>query len=127
MQELGIICFANSIHTFPYNFFFLVQKQKCINIPFSDLKVFDKVLASIPNDTILQLSNSSTVRYTQLFNLNKTLKVFCNRGTSGIDGSTSTAIGAAVVNKKNTVFRIIVYYFTESILLFENVYPKKTI
>lgn len=74
------------------------------DIPFSDLKVFDKVLASIPNDSILQLSNSSTVRYTQLFNLNKTLKVFCNRGTSGIDGSTSTAIGCSIINKKQTVF-----------------------
>jgi len=74
------------------------------DIPFSDLKVFDKVLASIPNDSILQLSNSSAVRYAQLFNLNKTLKVFCNRGTSGIDGSTSTAIGCSVINKKQTVF-----------------------
>ena len=30
--------------------------------------------------------------------------MYCNRGTSGIDGSTSTAIGAAVANKKQTVF-----------------------
>jgi len=83
------------------------QKKHTIylkDIPFSDLTVFDKVLASIPNDSILQLSNSSTVRYTQLFNLNKTLKVYCNRGTSGIDGSTSTAIGCSVINKKQTVF-----------------------
>ncbi len=29
--------------------------------------------------------------------------VFCNRGTSGIDGSTSTAIGAAVASKKQTL------------------------
>jgi 2-succinyl-5-enolpyruvyl-6-hydroxy-3-cyclohexene-1-carboxylate synthase len=30
--------------------------------------------------------------------------VFCNRGTSGIDGSTSTAMGAAWVNDAPTVF-----------------------
>ena len=36
--------------------------------------------------------------------MNKTLSVFCNRGTSGIDGSTSTAIGAACVSKQPTVF-----------------------
>jgi 2-succinyl-5-enolpyruvyl-6-hydroxy-3-cyclohexene-1-carboxylate synthase len=30
--------------------------------------------------------------------------VFCNRGTSGIDGSTSTAIGCAVANTKQTTF-----------------------
>ncbi|WP_341216671.1 thiamine pyrophosphate-binding protein [uncultured Wocania sp.] len=71
-------------------------------IDFSDLKAFEIILNAIPNDTILQLGNSSTVRYVQLFDLNKTLKVFCNRGTSGIDGSTSTAIGCAVANTKQT-------------------------
>ena len=44
---------------------------------------------------MLQLSNSSTVRYAQLFHIKPSVNVFCNRGTSGIDGSTSTAIGAA--------------------------------
>ncbi|WP_034045089.1 2-succinyl-5-enolpyruvyl-6-hydroxy-3-cyclohexene-1-carboxylate synthase [Wocania ichthyoenteri] len=71
-------------------------------IDFSDLKAFEIILSAIPNDTILQLGNSSTVRYAQLFDLNKTIEVFCNRGTSGIDGSTSTAIGCAVANTKQT-------------------------
>ena len=73
---------------------------------FSDLKVFDILLKSIPNNTQLQLANSSIIRYSQLFTLNNTLQVFCNRGTSGIDGSTSTAIGAAVAvaAKQKTVF-----------------------
>ncbi len=74
------------------------------NCSFSDLKVFQIVLDSIPNNSQLQLSNSSVIRYSQLFNINKTLRVFCNRGTSGIDGSTSTAIGAAYAVKENTVF-----------------------
>ena len=80
------------------------HEQYLNKIPFSDFKVFDSVLSSIPNNTILQVGNSSAIRYTQLFNINKTLEVFCNRGTSGIDGSTSTAIGCAVANKKQTVF-----------------------
>ncbi len=67
-------------------------------IPYSDFTVFNTVLKTIPNHTILQVSNSSAIRYTQLFELNKTLEVYCNRGTSGIDGSTSTAIGCAVAN-----------------------------
>ncbi|WP_435263679.1 2-succinyl-5-enolpyruvyl-6-hydroxy-3-cyclohexene-1-carboxylic-acid synthase [Tenacibaculum sp. nBUS_03] len=73
-------------------------------VPYSDFKVFDILLKSIPNNCQLQLSNSSVIRYTQLFKLNPTLQVFCNRGTSGIDGSTSTAIGAALANKEQTVF-----------------------
>jgi 2-succinyl-5-enolpyruvyl-6-hydroxy-3-cyclohexene-1-carboxylate synthase len=39
-----------------------------------------------------------------LFSIKKTVNVFCNRGTSGIDGSTSTAIGAAFSSEKQTVF-----------------------
>ena len=73
-------------------------------IPFSDFKVWDVLLKSIPNHCQLQVGNSSAIRYTQLFDVNKTLEVFCNRGTSGIDGSTSTAIGAATVINKQTVF-----------------------
>ena len=73
-------------------------------VPFSDLKVFEQVLGSIPDNSQLQLANSSIIRYTQLFSVNDTLKVFCNRGTSGIDGSTSTAIGAALVEGSQTVF-----------------------
>ncbi|TYA78710.1 2-succinyl-5-enolpyruvyl-6-hydroxy-3-cyclohexene-1-carboxylic-acid synthase [Seonamhaeicola marinus] len=71
-------------------------------IEFSDFSAFSQVLKTIPDNTVLQLSNSSTVRYVQLFNLNKTLEVYCNRGTSGIDGSTSTAIGFASASKKQT-------------------------
>ncbi|PCI08930.1 MAG: 2-succinyl-5-enolpyruvyl-6-hydroxy-3-cyclohexene-1-carboxylic-acid synthase [Flavobacteriaceae bacterium] len=71
---------------------------------YSDLKVFETVLDSIPNHTELQLGNSSIIRYSQLFDVNFGSKVFCNRGTSGIDGSTSTAIGASVVCEDQTVF-----------------------
>jgi len=71
---------------------------------YSDLKVFESVLESIPNYSQLQLANSSIIRYSQLFDVNNSLRVFCNRGTSGIDGSTSTAIGASVVSDNQTVF-----------------------
>jgi len=73
-------------------------------IPFSDFKAFDRILKQIPNNYMLQSGNSSTIRYLQLFELNPTLNVFCNRGTSGIDGSTSTAIGAALISNQPTVF-----------------------
>jgi 2-succinyl-5-enolpyruvyl-6-hydroxy-3-cyclohexene-1-carboxylate synthase len=73
-------------------------------IEHSDFKAFEQVLESVPENSQLQISNSSIIRYAQLFSIKKTINVFCNRGTSGIDGSTSTAIGAAYTSKKQTVF-----------------------
>ena len=72
-------------------------------IPFSDFKAFELVLESLPKNSQLQISNSSAIRYAQLFDIDRSISVFSNRGTSGIDGSTSTAIGAAFANEKQTV------------------------
>jgi len=74
------------------------------SIPFSDFKAFDSILKHIPCNSMVQSSNSSTIRYLQLFDLDPSLTIFCNRGTSGIDGSTSTAVGASCVSEKPTVF-----------------------
>ncbi|MFA9221299.1 MAG: 2-succinyl-5-enolpyruvyl-6-hydroxy-3-cyclohexene-1-carboxylate synthase, partial [Sediminibacterium sp.] len=70
---------------------------------FSDLTVFSSILKFIPERTDVQMGNSSVVRYIQLFNQNKKLTYFGNRGVAGIDGSTSTAIGAAWKTKKPTL------------------------
>jgi 2-succinyl-5-enolpyruvyl-6-hydroxy-3-cyclohexene-1-carboxylate synthase len=94
-------------------------------IPFSDLKVFETVLKAIPIHTILQLANSTTIRYAQLFNLHKTLEIYCNRGTSGIDGSTSTALGYATVSKKQTTLITgDLSFFYDSNALWNNYIPK---
>nr|WP_299381841.1 2-succinyl-5-enolpyruvyl-6-hydroxy-3-cyclohexene-1-carboxylic-acid synthase [Allomuricauda sp.] len=72
-------------------------------IPFTDFTVFHQIQKSIPTGYQVNLANSSTVRYTQLFPLDPSLEVFCNRGTSGIDGSTSTAVGASIYHQKPTL------------------------
>ncbi len=73
------------------------------SIPFSDMLAFSKVAKSIPQNYQLHLANSSTVRYAQLFDIHSSIKVYCNRGTSGIDGSTSTAVGASIYNTTPTL------------------------
>lgn len=72
-------------------------------IPFSDMSVFKNVAALIPKNYQVHLANSSAVRYAQLFDSHATLNVFCNRGTSGIDGSTSTAVGSSVYAENPTL------------------------
>ena len=81
-----------------------LHKTYTEQMPWCDFKAFNHILSIIPDGSMLQIGNSSAVRYAQLFDFNKTLDVYCNRGTSGIDGSTSTAIGAAVATQKPTTF-----------------------
>lgn len=73
------------------------------NIPYSDLWVMKTLNDKIPDCYNLQVSNSSMIRYAQLFNFNSKNKIFCNRGASGIDGATSTAVGFAVADPAPTV------------------------
>lgn len=94
-------------------------------IPFSDFKVFDFLSRNLPENIQLQVSNSSPIRYLQLVELNKTIEVFSNRGTSGIDGSTSTAIGAAITYKKPTIFVTgDISFLYDSNALWNNYIPK---
>jgi 2-succinyl-5-enolpyruvyl-6-hydroxy-3-cyclohexene-1-carboxylate synthase len=107
----------------------LLRKQKSElyfdKIPFSDFKVFEKVMPLLAKNSQLQMSNSSTIRYAQLIDIDPSIEVYCNRGTSGIDGSTSTAIGAAVANKKQTVLITgDVSFLYDSNALWNNYIPK---
>ncbi len=79
------------------------REEYLSKIPFSDFKVFNRVQRSIPEGYQVHLANSSTVRYAQLFPMNASLEVYCNRGTSGIDGSTSTAMGASIFFDRPTL------------------------
>ncbi|HSP40363.1 MAG TPA: thiamine pyrophosphate-dependent enzyme, partial [Gillisia sp.] len=72
-------------------------------IPYSDLKAMQLVVPAVPGNYNVQLGNSATVRYAQLFKWDEKQRLFCNRGTSGIDGSVSTAVGAAVINDDPTL------------------------
>ena len=94
-------------------------------VKFSDLKAFESILSALPKNIQLQISNSAAIRYAQLFDIDNSIQVFCNRGTSGIDGSTSTAIGAAVGSKKPTVLITgDVGFLYDSNALWNNYIPK---
>lgn len=65
----------------------------------SDLKAFDIIYNTLPENCNVHLGNSSPVRYMQLFNQIGGITYFSNRGVSGIDGSTSTLCGIAAKSK----------------------------
>lgn len=52
----------------------------------------------------LHIGNGSAIRYAQHLRLQPDVTVECNRGVSGIDGCTSTAVGSAMVSRRPTLF-----------------------
>ena len=67
----------------------------------NDITAISFVLKRLPEGSQLHLANSMTVRYVNLLGIDKeSVEVFCNRGTSGIDGCVSTAIGAALTTEQ---------------------------
>ncbi len=71
-------------------------------LPYCDLKVFKTLLSYIPAGSNLQMGNSTPVRYFQYLSGRKDISYNGNRGTSGIDGCVSTAMGAATALSKPT-------------------------
>lgn len=57
------------------------------------------MLANIPKDSLLHISNSNNIRIASYFSIDESIEVFCNRGTCGIDGSMSSFIGQASLNE----------------------------
>ena len=80
----------------------LKHTEYCVQTRFSDFKLFEMLSHQIPENINLHISNSSAIRYAQLFDFQKN-NIYCNRGTSGIDGSTSTAMGFAIKDEKQTI------------------------
>lgn len=66
--------------------------------PWCDLRAFSLLLPAIPQDTVLHLSNGTSIRYAQLFDTPQVVASYSNRGVSGIDGCTSTVLGASLVD-----------------------------
>lgn len=89
---------------------------------FSDLKVFETILTKLPSCN-LQMGNSSVVRYIQLFDQREDVIYNGNRGVSGIEGCTSTAIGACVANKNTVLISGDISFFYDSNAFWHNHVP----
>jgi 2-succinyl-5-enolpyruvyl-6-hydroxy-3-cyclohexene-1-carboxylate synthase len=73
--------------------------------PFGEFGAVDQVLRALPAHSNLQLGNSMPIRYANYLGLKAEpvdIRVNSNRGSSGIDGSLSTAVGAALAGARLT-------------------------
>lgn len=72
----------------------------------NEFSLVHEIIRNAPQPSHLHLANSMAVRYANFIGLQdqqKEIAVFANRGTSGIDGSTSTAVGHALASGKPTI------------------------
>ncbi len=72
-------------------------------LPFTEWAALWKCLPFLPPHSTLHLANSMAVRYINFFSFllaGKSIEVVANRGTSGIDGSNSSAVGFALKDDK---------------------------
>lgn len=82
-----------------------VWENYCKTIPelefgYSGMSAVGGLIKSLPESCALHLANSSAVRYAQLYPIPSAVEVCGNRGTNGIEGSLSTAIGYAACSDK---------------------------
>ena len=85
------------------------------NIEFCDLKAFELIGQKIPANTVVHLGNSSPVRYALIHNRVENAFYFSNRGTAGIDGCLSAAVGFANESAKlNTIILGDLSFFYDS-------------
>jgi 2-succinyl-5-enolpyruvyl-6-hydroxy-3-cyclohexene-1-carboxylate synthase len=89
----------------------------------NDLSAVDFVLNNFQGPCQLHVGNSMSIRYVNLLGIDsKEVEVFCNRGTSGIDGCLSTAIGAALVTDLTVYLLVgdVAFFYDRNGLLIQN-------
>ncbi|NVO85118.1 2-succinyl-5-enolpyruvyl-6-hydroxy-3-cyclohexene-1-carboxylic-acid synthase [Hymenobacter terrestris] len=87
---------------------FLAEFMQRPDQPFNEFTTIFRALQQLPDGAALHLANSMAVRYANILGLpaGHGAEVFANRGTSGIDGCTSTAVGAALAQPNRPVVLI---------------------
>ena len=85
------------------------------HIEFCDLKAFDLIGKHTPKNSVIHLGNSSPVRYALIHDAVKNAHYYSNRGTAGIDGCLSTAVGFASTSEQlNTIILGDLSFFYDS-------------
>jgi 2-succinyl-5-enolpyruvyl-6-hydroxy-3-cyclohexene-1-carboxylate synthase len=116
-----------NIHDISKTSIFSVLSAENASLPFSELEVVSEIIRNIDHAN-LHLANSMAVRYANYLQLpsNTNIEVFANRGTSGIDGCLSTAVGHALAEPNKTNILIIgdLAFFYDRNGLWHNYLPK---
>lgn len=84
-------------------FEYISERCSLFEIPrfeFSIAYSVQKLIENLPDNSVLNIGNSTSIRISQYFPIDKGINVYCNRGINGIDGTVSTFIGQSAATKK---------------------------
>ncbi|MFV0554034.1 MAG: 2-succinyl-5-enolpyruvyl-6-hydroxy-3-cyclohexene-1-carboxylic-acid synthase [Mangrovibacterium sp.] len=99
------------------------QAETKLSTDFTDARIHELLKEYIPEGSIVHYGNSASIRHA-IAHPNRAGSVFCNRGTSGIDGSLSTAVGFASTSADlNTIVLGDLSFFYDSNALWNNDFP----
>lgn len=102
-----------------------LQDKFLKNAHFCDLTACKTISELIPEKSVVHLGNSSSVRLMQMFEPAHGCKYYGNRGTSGIDGSLSTAVGFSIFSDQiNTLILGELSFFYDSNALWNMHFPQ---
>jgi len=79
---------------------FVKSERNITGTEFNYFTAVEKIITELPENSVLHLGNGMPVRIVDFIGLEKDIDVFCNRGTSGIDGVVSSAVGHALADNK---------------------------
>ena len=83
---------------------------------FNEFEQVERILSNLPEDAVIHFANSMPVRYASFLRSRiKSSQLYANRGTAGIDGCSSTALGHALVTEKE------VYLITGDVAFFYDI------
>ena len=102
-----------------------LQNEFLKDSTFCDLTACKTLTEMLPENSVVHLGNSSSVRLMQMFDPAQGCEYYGNRGTSGIDGSLSTAVGFALSSEKiNTIVLGELSFFYDSNALLNQHFPQ---
>lgn len=83
-----------------------IEQTKAPNNPlnaefeYSAVYAIQGLFRRLPNNALLHISNSNSIRIANLFPIPEGVKYYCNRGTCGIDGSMSSYIAQSFISEQ---------------------------
>ena len=83
-----------------------MEKKRLTRVPVAEDFEYSQVYAiksfidRLPEECLLHVSNSNSIRIFSYFDIPKSIKFYCNRGTCGIDGSMSSYVAQSYVSSQ---------------------------